>query len=46
MLTLQTKIDSAEEIATQLVLPYELREKSRLRATMSNGEEVGVHDTR
>ena len=46
MLTLQTKIDSATNIAAQLVLPYELREKSRLRATMSNGEEVAVFTTR
>ncbi|CAN5831321.1 hypothetical protein BH11PSE12_BH11PSE12_00090 [soil metagenome] len=46
MLTLHTKIEQAENIAAQLVLPYELREKSRLRATMSNGEEVAVFTLR
>jgi len=46
MLTLHTKINSAETIAAQLILPYDLREKSRLRATLSNGEEVGVFTTR
>jgi urease accessory protein len=48
MLTLNTKIDThpSIEIAAQLILPFELREKSRLRVTMSNGEEVGVYTVR
>ncbi len=42
MLTIHTKIARADTVFAQLVLPYELREKSRLRAVMSNGEEVAV----
>lgn len=42
MLTLNTKIDQAPAIDGELVLPYELREKSRLRATLASGEEVAV----
>ena len=42
MLTLHTKIDQADHISGDLILPYELREKSRLRATLSTGEEVAV----
>lgn len=46
MLTLRTKIDHADTIAAQLILPYEFREKSRLRATLDNGEEVAVFTPR
>ena len=46
MLTLHTKITHADSIAAQLVLPYELREKCRLRATLSTGEEVAVFTVR
>ncbi|MFZ6749804.1 urease accessory protein UreE [Undibacterium sp. Ren11W] len=46
MLIIQTKVEQADQIAAQLILPYELREKSRLRATMTNGEEVGVFTLR
>ena len=46
MLTLQTKIATADSIAGQLVLPYELREKSRLRATLASGEDVAVFTVR
>src|SRR5476649_2051930 len=50
MLTLHTKIQHAGardyEIYAQLVLPYELREKCRLRATLSNGEEVAIFTVR
>jgi urease accessory protein len=46
MLLLTTKTDSATTLYGQLVLPYELREKSRLRATLTSGEEVGVFTTR
>lgn len=42
MLTLHTKIDAAGTLDGELVLPYELREKSRLRSTLSTGEEVAV----
>ncbi|WP_296001699.1 urease accessory protein UreE [Rugamonas sp.] len=50
MLTLHTKIEPAGmrdgDVYAQLVLPYELREKCRLRATLSNGEEVAVFTVR
>jgi urease accessory protein len=46
MLTLNTKIDQAEHIDGELVLPFELREKSRLRAHLSSGEEVAVFTVR
>ncbi len=46
MLTLNTKVDHAAEIAGELVLPYELREKSRLRASLVSGEEVAVFTVR
>jgi len=46
MLTLHTKLPSAERIDARLVLPYELREKCRLRATLDNGESVGVFTVR
>ena len=42
MLTLNTKINSSETIDGELVLPFELREKSRLRAKLASGEEVAV----
>ena len=46
MLTLHTKIPHADQIAARLVLPYELREKCRLRATLDSGEEVAVFTVR
>ena len=50
MLTLHTKIEQAGacdyDIAAQLVLPYELREKCRLRARLSNGKDVAVFTVR
>src|SRR5947209_8272321 len=46
MLTLNTKIEHAERITGELVLPYELREKSRLRARLVSGEEVAVFTMR
>lgn len=42
MLTLHTKIEAADTIDGELVLPFELREKSRLRAPLTSGEEVAV----
>jgi urease accessory protein len=46
MLTLNTKIDHADKVDGELVLPFELREKSRLRAQMTGGEEVAVFTVR
>lgn len=46
MLTLNTKIDHAEHIDGELLLPYDQREKSRLRATLTSGEEVAVFTVR
>jgi urease accessory protein len=46
MLTLNTKIDSAAQIDGELILPYERREKSRLRATLVSGEDVAVFTVR
>lgn len=42
MLTLHTKLKQADRIDDELTLPYELREKSRLRATLASGEDVAV----
>jgi urease accessory protein len=51
MLTLHTKLPAsagpgAAQPFARLVLPYELREKCRLRAVLSNGEEAGVFTVR
>ncbi|MEN3363812.1 MAG: urease accessory protein [Burkholderiales bacterium] len=46
MLTLNTKIEHAEHIDGELVLPFELREKSRLHAYLVSGEEVAVFTVR
>lgn len=46
MLTLDTRIDNADSIFAQLVLPYELRENSRLRTALSSGEEVAIFTPR
>jgi urease accessory protein len=46
MLTLNTKVDHADVIGGELVLPYELREKSRLRAQLTSGEDVAVFTVR
>ena len=46
MLTLNTKIGHADKIDDELVLPYELREKSRLRAKLRSGEEVALFTAR
>lgn len=42
MLTLNVKIAQAETVSAQLVLPYELRENSRLRTALASGEEVAI----
>ena len=46
MLTLNTKVDHAETIYAQLVLPYEMRENSRFRTLLASGEEVAIFTTR
>jgi urease accessory protein len=46
MLILNTKIEHAERIDGELILPYNLREKSRLRAALTTGEEIGVFTVR
>lgn len=46
MLTLHTRTEHAEAISGQLVLPYDLREKSRQRATLTSGEDVAVYTVR
>jgi urease accessory protein len=46
MLTLHTKIEAARTIDGELVLPFELREKSRLRAQLLSGEDVAVFTVR
>lgn len=42
MLTLHTLIDGPALVDGELVLPFHLREKSRLRAALADGEEVAV----
>ena len=42
MLTLHTKLAHAQSIDGLLELPYDQREKCRLRATLASGEEVAV----
>lgn len=42
MLILNTKIAHADLVFAQLVLPYELRENSRLRVALASGEEVAI----
>lgn len=46
MLTLHTKLTNAGHIDASLVLPYELREKCRLRAALDTGEEVAIFTVR
>jgi len=46
MLTLHTKLPAADRIDGTLSLPYELREKCRLRAALDTGEEVAIFTVR
>lgn len=46
MLTLNTKVEHATKIDGELHLPYDQREKSRLRASLTSGEEVAVFTVR
>ncbi|RZA32116.1 MAG: urease accessory protein UreE [Lysobacteraceae bacterium] len=42
MLTLNTRIDTASQVHDTLVLPWERRERCRMRATLASGEEVAL----
>ena len=42
MLTLHTKIDHAHKVDGEIVLTFDMREKSRLRTKMTSGEEVAI----
>jgi len=42
MLVVQHKLDAAAPHDALLVLPFELRQKSRLRTTVVGGEEIGL----
>lgn len=42
MLTIAQKLSAADAADTQLVLPFELRSKSRLRTQLATGEEIGL----
>ncbi len=42
MLVVQRKLDAAAPHDVMLVLPFELRQKSRLRTTVAGGEEIGL----
>lgn len=46
MLTLNNKIDHSDNIFAQLILPYEMRENSRLRTILASGEEVAIFTAR
>ncbi len=46
MQTFHTKVASATCVAARLVLPYDQREKCRLRARLDNGEEVAIFTVR
>ena len=42
MLIVQRKLDAPAPHDAELVLPFELRQKSRLRTTVASGEEIGL----
>ncbi len=42
MLTLHTKLERAAHVDGELLLPYDQREKCRLRAHLASGEEVAL----
>ncbi len=46
MLTLHTKIEGSAPVDGELVLPYDQREKCRLRARLTSGEEVALFTVR
>ena len=46
MLTLHSKIPYSDHVDGELVLSYDQREKSRLRASLASGEEVALYTVR
>ncbi|MGV3742478.1 MAG: urease accessory protein UreE [Burkholderiaceae bacterium] len=42
MLTFHTKVDHVHHVDSELVLSFELREKSRLQAKLESGEDVSI----
>jgi len=42
MLTIQARATAADRFDAELILPYELRQKCRLRTQSTTGEEVGL----
>lgn len=42
MLTIQSRTEAREQFDAELVLPFELRQKSRLRTQSTTGEDVGL----
>jgi len=42
MLTVRQRLTSSPRATARLVLPFELRQKSRLRSRLASGEEVGL----
>ena len=42
MLTLNTRIDAASQVHGTLVLPWDRRERCRMRATLATGEDVAL----
>ena len=46
MLTLHTKLEHADEVDGELMLAYHEREKCRLRARLTSGEEVALFTVR
>ena len=46
MLTLKSRVGHADSVSAQLILPYELRENSRLRTKLASGEEVAIFTER
>lgn len=43
MLTISQRLSDRRAAQAQLILPFELRQKSRLRTALSTGEEVGLN---
>jgi len=42
MLIARNRIDTQRAFDAELILPFELRQKSRLRTTVASGEEIGL----
>jgi urease accessory protein len=42
VLIIRSRISGRSDHAAELILPFELRQKSRLRTTVESGEEIGV----